>query len=72
MIRNTVYELRSLARMTQEELATRVEVTRQTIISLEKNKYIPSLELGFRIARVFNKGIEEVFQYEAGDNTKLA
>jgi putative transcriptional regulator len=65
MIRNTVYELRSLARLTQEELATMVGVTRQTIISLEKNKYIPSLELGFRIARAFGKSIEDVFDYQA-------
>ncbi len=41
MIRNTVYELRSLARLTQEDLAKFVGVTRQTIISLEKNKYVP-------------------------------
>jgi putative transcriptional regulator len=65
MIRNTVYELRSLARLTQEELATMVGVTRQTIISLEKHKYIPSLELGFRIARAFGKSIEDVFDYQA-------
>jgi len=63
MIRNTVYELRSLARMTQEELAKAVGVTRQTIISLEKNKYVPSLELGFRIAELFGKRVDEVFSH---------
>ncbi len=50
--------------MTQEELARRVNVTRQTIIALEAGKYTPSLALAFRIARVFNKRVEDVFQYE--------
>jgi len=50
--------------MTQEELAGRVGVTRQTVIALEKGKYNPSLELGFKIASVFKVGIEEVFSYQ--------
>jgi len=50
--------------MTQEELASRVGVTRQTIIALEAGKYSPSLPLAFRIARTFHKQIEEVFHYE--------
>ncbi len=50
--------------MTQEELASRVGVTRQTIIALEAQKYLPSLALAFRIATVFNVTIEEVFQRE--------
>jgi len=50
--------------MTQEELARRVSVTRQTIIALEAGKYTPSLALAFRIARAFNRGVEDVFQYE--------
>jgi len=50
--------------MTQEELARRVGVTRQTIIALEAGKYTPSLSLAFRIARAFNKRVEDVFQYE--------
>jgi putative transcriptional regulator len=50
--------------MTQEELANRVGCTRQTIIALEQSKYVPSIELAFRIARVFGVPLEEVFQYE--------
>ena len=50
--------------MTQEELANKVGVTRQTIIALEAGKYVPSLGLAFRIARAFGVNVEEVFQYE--------
>ena len=50
--------------MTQEELASRVGCTRQTIIALEQGKYVPSIELAFKIARAFNVRLEEVFQYE--------
>ena len=50
--------------ITQEALAVRVGVTRQTIIALEAGKYTPSLSLAFRIARAFNKRVEDVFQYE--------
>jgi putative transcriptional regulator len=50
--------------MTQEELASRVGCTRQTIIALEQGKYVPSVELAFKIARAFGVTLEEVFQYE--------
>jgi len=50
--------------MTQEELASRAGCTRQTIIALEQGKYVPSIELAFKIARVFGVPLEEVFQYE--------
>ncbi|MCX7014529.1 MAG: helix-turn-helix transcriptional regulator [Candidatus Sumerlaeota bacterium] len=50
--------------MTQQKLADRAGVTRQTIIALEAGKYGPSLLLAFRIARVFGVSVEEVFQYE--------
>jgi putative transcriptional regulator len=50
--------------MTQQELAERVGVTRQTIIALEAGRYAPSLLLAFRIARVFEASVEEVFQYD--------
>jgi putative transcriptional regulator len=50
--------------MTQEQLAELVGVTRNTIISIEKDKYCPSLKLGYRIARIFGVGIDDVFTYE--------
>jgi len=50
--------------MTQEELANKAGCTRQTIIALEQGKYVPSIELAFRIARAFGVPLEEVFQYE--------
>jgi len=53
--------------MTQQELAVRVGVTRQTIIALEAGKYVPSLLLAFRLARVFGVSVEGVFQYQDGE-----
>ncbi len=52
--------------MTQEQLAEKVGVTRQTIIALEAGKYVPSLLLAMRIARAFGKSVEEVFILEKG------
>ena len=51
--------------MTQQQLADKVGVTRQTIIAIEAGKYAPSLPLAFRIARTFGVPIEKVFQYES-------
>jgi putative transcriptional regulator len=56
--------------MTQQQLAKKVGVTRQTIIALEKGKYAPSLELAFRIAHVFDVPLEEVFSYDLEDTNK--
>lgn len=50
--------------MTQQQLADKAGVTRQTIIAIEAGKYAPSLPLAFKIARTFNVSIEDVFQYE--------
>jgi len=50
--------------MTQEELAARAGCTRQTIIALEQGKYVPSIELAFRVAKAFKVPLEEVFQYQ--------
>jgi putative transcriptional regulator len=53
--------------MTQQSLAERVGVTRQTVNAIELGKYSPSLEVAFRIAAVFAKPLEEVFQYHQQD-----
>ena len=53
--------------MSQNTLASKVGVTRQTIATIEKSKYYPTLELAFLIARVFDKEISEVFQFEFKD-----
>ncbi|MBP7175392.1 MAG: helix-turn-helix transcriptional regulator [Thermoclostridium sp.] len=50
-----------------KELTNRAGVTRQAILSIEKGAYYPSLELAFKISRVFNAGVEEVFSYEEND-----
>ena len=56
--------------MTQAELAERVGVTRQTIIAIEQARYSPSLEIAFRIARVFDVRLDEVFRYaDDGDES---
>lgn len=63
-IENRIRQLRfEHGEMTQLELAERVGCTRQTIIVLEKGRYVPSLSLAFQIARVFGKGVEDVFEY---------
>lgn len=50
--------------ITQEALAKELGITRQTLIAIEKNRYSPSLELAFKIARHFGVGVEDVFEYE--------
>lgn len=64
-IKNRIRRLRfDHNEMTQEELANRAGCTRQTIIALEQSKYVPSIELAFRLAKAFEVPLEEVFQYE--------
>ena len=60
-IENCIQELRSKMAWTQQELADRIEVTRGTIIALERGSYNPSLELAFRLANVFKTTIEKIF-----------
>ena len=67
-ITNRIRTLRFHAgEMTQAELARQVGVTRQTVIAIEQGKYSPSLEVAFRMARVFGVPLEDVFQYPATD-----
>jgi len=70
-INNNVRTLRFFNdEMTQQQLAEKVGVTRQTIIAIEKGKYSPSLELAFRIALAFDVPLEEVFSYDAETESK--
>ncbi len=67
LVTNSIRALRfANGEMTQADLADRVGVTRQTIIAIEQGKYSPTLELAFRIARIFRVSLDEVFQY-SGD-----
>ena len=63
-MKNTIEQKRKDRGMTQQALAAAVGVSRQTIISLENGKYSPSIELAFRLARLFEASIEELFIYE--------
>ena len=63
-MKTKIKELREKRNLTQEALAEKVDVTRQTILFLEKGKYNPSLRLAHRIARVLNSKIEDVFSFE--------
>ncbi len=64
-VRNNIRRLRfERGEMTQEELGRLAGCTRQTVIALEQGKYVPSLELAFRIARAFGVSLEDVFRYE--------
>lgn len=68
-IKNQIRKLRfENSEMTQQQLADKVGVTRQTILAVEADKYSPSLILAFRIAKAFNVPLEEVFQYEQNNS----
>lgn len=65
LITNQIRKLRfESGEMTQKELASKVGVTRQTIVAIENSKYSPTLELAFKIAEVFNVNLEAVFTYD--------
>ncbi len=63
-IKNKIAEFRKIKDITQQQLADKVGVSRQTIISLENGKYNPSINLAYCISRLFDKSIEEVFIFE--------
>ena len=63
-MKNRLEELRKARGITQEELAALLEVSRQTISSLEKGRYNPSILLPFKISRYFGQSIEDIFLYE--------
>ncbi len=66
-MKNKLEELRVKNGFTQQDLADRLEVSRQTIISLEQGRYNPSIMLAFRAARLFKLSIEEIFIFEEGE-----
>ncbi len=63
-MKNKIKEYRKERKLTQDDLAKAVDVTRQTIISLENGKYIASLQLAFKLAKYFNTQIEDIFIFE--------
>ena len=62
-MRNKLKVYRAMHDLTQEALAEKLQVTRQTIIAIERGKYDPSLELAFKISKFFDVKIEDIFQY---------
>lgn len=66
-MKNTISQSRKQRKITQEELANEVGVTRQTITSIETGKYIASLPLAFKIAKFFDMSIKEIFSIEEDD-----
>ena len=67
-MKNNVHELRKELKLTQEEFAKKLGVTRQTIISIEQGKYIASLPLALKMAKVFNVPVEKIFRLEDNGN----
>lgn len=67
---NCLEEIRKAKDMTQEELSGHLEVSRQTVNSLENGRYNPSILLAFKISRLFGMSIEEIFIYEEGEPHK--
>ncbi|MFE8698926.1 helix-turn-helix transcriptional regulator [Cytobacillus sp. FJAT-53684] len=63
-MKNNIKALRAVHHLTQDELAEQLNVSRQTIISLEKERYNPSITLAFKLSRVFHCQIEDIFIYE--------
>lgn len=68
-MKNKIKVFRAMYDLTQEDLAQAIGVTRQTILAIEKGKYVPSLDLAFRISRFFKVNIEEVFIYDTETKT---
>jgi putative transcriptional regulator len=66
-MKNSLKVERAKKDMTQQDLADRIQVSRQTVNSIEAGKYVPSTVLALKIAKVFEVGVEEIFQLEDGD-----
>ncbi|MEA5137762.1 helix-turn-helix transcriptional regulator [Arcicella rigui] len=66
-MKNTIRIERAILNITQADLAERIKVSRQTINAIESNKYIPSTVLALKIAREFNKSVEDIFELDESD-----
>ncbi|HUR30504.1 MAG TPA: helix-turn-helix transcriptional regulator [Saprospiraceae bacterium] len=66
-MKNNIKVERAILNLTQEDLANKISVSRQTINAMEANKYVPSTLLALKIARVFNKQVEQIFILEESD-----
>ena len=66
-MRNRIRIERAILDITQADLAERINVSRQTINALESNKYVPSAVLAIKIARIFGKAVEEIFELDEND-----
>ena len=66
-MKNNIKIERAIHNLTQEELSNKISVSRQTINAMEANKYVPSTVLALKVARVFNKPVEAIFQLEETD-----
>ena len=66
-MKNSIRVERAIKRMTQAQLAELIGVSRQTIVAIESEKYVPSTVLSLKIARVFNKRADDIFELEEGD-----
>lgn len=65
-MKNRLRVYRTMTNLTQSELAGKLGITRQTVIAIEKERYDPSLDLAFRLAKFFRVSIEDIFQYDEG------
>ena len=66
-MKNSIRVERAIKRMTQAQLAELIGVSRQTIVAIESEKYVPSKVLSLKIARVFDKRVDDIFELEEGD-----
>lgn len=66
-MKNSIRVERAIKRMTQAQLAQLIGVSRQTIVAIESEKYVPSTVLSLKIARVFDKRVDDIFELEEGD-----
>jgi len=64
MMKSRLRVYRTMTNLTQEELAEKLGITRQTVIAIEKERYDPSLELAFKLSKFFRVSIEDIFQYD--------